>query len=96
MSIADLPSILTATDNKSGVYEFTIDGQDSVKIGIMWVKIQELVNHINDLEEKLLSAEERMEAEDIKEANKALKRDKFVSIDEIDNKSENKLNNSAN
>ncbi len=45
-------------------------------------KVCELVDHINALEEKLLSAEERMEAEDIKEANKVLKRDKFVDLPE--------------
>ena len=53
MSIADLPNILTATDNKGGVFEFVVDEHDSAKIGIMWVKMQELINHINDLEEKL-------------------------------------------
>ncbi len=46
-------------------------------------KINELVNHINDLEEKLLSAEEQMEAEDIKEADAALKKGKFTSIDDV-------------
>jgi hypothetical protein len=59
-------------------------------------KINELVDHINTLEEKLLSAEERMEAEDIKEANAALKRDKFVSIDEIEKNLEEKLDNPEN
>ena len=46
-------------------------------------KINELVNHINDLEEKLLSAEEQMETEDIKEADAALKKGKFISIDKV-------------
>ena len=50
---------------------------------LMWTKINEIVQHINDLEEKLLSAEERMEAEDIKEANKALKRGKFVNFADL-------------
>ena len=80
MSIANLPTVLTATDNKGGVVEFVIAGTDDAKIGIMWIKMQELIYHINDLEEKLLSAEERMEAEDLKEANAALKRDKFIEF----------------
>ncbi len=87
MSIADLPNILTATDNEGGVFEFVVDEYDSVKIRVMWVKMQELVNHINDLEEKLLSAEERIETEDIEEANKALKRGKFGIFDEVEGKS---------
>ena len=49
---------------------------------VVMAKINELVDHVNDLEEKLLSAEERMEAEDIKKANKALKRGKFINLPE--------------
>ena len=56
-------------------------------------KINELVAHINDLEEKFAAAEEQMEVEDIKEADAALKRDKFISIDEVEKKLEDKLNN---
>lgn len=63
---------------------------------LMYAKILELVDHINDLEKKLLSAEERMEADDIKEADKALKRDKFVSIDEVEKNLEEKINNLEN
>lgn len=43
-------------------------------------KINELVDHINDLENKLLSAEERL---DIKEANEALKRGKFSNFADL-------------
>ena len=83
MSIADLPKVLQAPDNQGGVYEILLDDDGPLKIGIMWCKMQELINHVNDLEQKLLSAEERMEAEDIKEANAALKKGKFISIDKV-------------
>ncbi len=59
MSIADLPKVLKATDNKGGVFEISLDDDDPIKVGILWVKMQELIDRINDLEEKLLSAEER-------------------------------------
>ena len=84
MSIADLPTVLTAKDNKGGVYEILLDDDGPLKVGIMWAKMQELVDHINDLEKKLLAGEERMGAEDIKEADAAPKRNKFVSIDDIE------------
>ena len=61
MSIADLPTVLTAKDNKGGVYEILLDDDGPLKVGIMWAKMQELVDHINDLEKKLLSAEENPE-----------------------------------
>ena len=84
MSIADLPLVVTATDNEGGVYEITLDDDNPIKVGVIWAKMQELINHINNLEKKLLAGEERMEAEDIKEADAALKRNKFVSIDDIE------------
>lgn len=56
---------------------------DVQTLGLVVCKLNEVIQHINDLEEKLLSAEERMEADDIKEANKALKRDEFVSIADL-------------
>jgi len=70
MGIADLPKILRATDNKGGNFEFAIDDYSKIKTGTMWVKMQELINHINILEEKLLNVEER---EGIKAANEAKK-----------------------
>ncbi len=77
MSIANLPRVALPASRER----------------LMWAKIMELVDHVNDLEAKLLSAEEQMEAEDIKEADAALKRDKFVSIDEVEKNLEDKLNN---
>ncbi len=52
MSVADLPNIFTAKDNLGQEYESVIEGNQAVKTGIMWVKMQELINHINDLENK--------------------------------------------
>lgn len=86
MSIADLPNVVIATDNNGGTYGFVIDEYSPIKVGVMWVKMQELINHINDLEQKLLSAEELLEAEDIKKADEALKRDKFVDIADLQEK----------
>ncbi len=53
MSIADLPSVLTATDNNGGVYEVLLEDDNPVKVGIMWAKMQELIDCVNNLEEKL-------------------------------------------
>ncbi len=47
-------------------------------------KINELVAHINILEQKLLSAEEREEAEDIRLAVEAIKRNKFIDFKEVE------------
>ncbi|KKL26560.1 hypothetical protein LCGC14_2394060 [marine sediment metagenome] len=57
MSIGDLPKVVTATDSNGRVYEITLD-DDPIKVGIIWAKVQELINCINNLEEKLLSGEE--------------------------------------
>ena len=47
------------------------------------LKINEILQHINDLEQKLLSAEELLEAEDIKATDEALKKGKFVNFKDL-------------
>lgn len=87
--IADLISIFMATDKSGRVYEYFVEDYSPIKVRVMWIKMQELINHVNNLEEKLLSAEERMEAEDIKKADEALKRNNFVDLPETFGKPEN-------
>jgi hypothetical protein len=57
--IDNLPGTLIITMRGTGGCEYDMDVRpETPKVELLWVKVMELINHVNDLEEKLLSTEE--------------------------------------
>ena len=86
MKLEEIPQILMVQVPAGNYSVIEMPATTEQTIELLKSKLNEAICHINDLEQKLLSAEERMEAEDIKEADAALKRNKFVSMEDLEDK----------